>query len=91
MSRVMTRTDKVEEHHEKIRRLQAEGLDLAAAGRAYRSIGDAVSALPTEGPQHVLAKQEIARVAHEAARRAEHRSHARVVAANQLTERGVDG
>ena len=68
MSRTPTRTDQVEALDAEEARLVSLSVDARTAARAFRNVGDAIAALPSEGPFHEFAKSELSTLAHSKAR-----------------------
>jgi hypothetical protein len=53
----------VEEHERKIQSMRFKALDLTTTARNYGSLAEAILAIPSEGPFHVQAREDLADLA----------------------------
>ena len=89
MNRTPTRTDLMEAHEDRIRELLNAAIDQRTLARGYGSVGDAIHALPPEGPFHIQAREQLVMIAQERRRECTDAAALFEARALQMTERGI--
>ena len=90
MNRAPSRTDLVEAHEYEIQRLRNAAIDQRTLARGYGSVGDAIHALPPEGPFHIQAREQLVIIAQERRRECVLTATQLEARAEHLTEQGID-